>query len=45
MEQTDQNSTAPPNTVVRQNPQAGTLAAHGATVTIFVSPGGRRSPT
>jgi eukaryotic-like serine/threonine-protein kinase len=43
-EQTDQNSTAPPNTVVRQNPQAGTLAAHGATVTIFVSPGGAQVP-
>ena len=43
-EETDQNSTAPPNTVVRQNPQAGTLAAHGATVTIFVSPGGAQVP-
>ena len=43
-EKTDQNSTAPPNTVVRQNPQPGTLAAHGATVTIFVSPGGAQVP-
>ena len=43
-EETDQNSTAPPNTVVRQNPQAGTLAAHGSTVTIFVSPGGAQVP-
>ena len=44
IERTDQNSTATPNTVVRQNPQAGTLAAHGATVTIFVSPGGAQVP-
>ena len=43
-EETDQNSTAPANTVVRQNPQAGTLAAHGARVTIFVSPGGAQVP-
>jgi serine/threonine-protein kinase len=43
-EVTDQNSTAPANTVVRQNPDAGTLVNKGATVTIFVSPGGAQVP-
>jgi beta-lactam-binding protein with PASTA domain/tRNA A-37 threonylcarbamoyl transferase component Bud32 len=43
-EVTDQNSTAPANTVVRQSPQAGTLVNKGTTVTIFVSPGGAQVP-
>jgi eukaryotic-like serine/threonine-protein kinase len=43
-ETTDQNSTAPPNTVVGQNPAAGTMAAQGATVTLSVSPGGSTIP-
>jgi serine/threonine-protein kinase len=43
-EETDQNSTAKPDTVVRQDPPAGTLVSHGASVTIFVSPGGSQIP-
>jgi len=43
-EVTDQNSTAPPNTVVKQNPKAGTLASHGSLVTITVSAGGAQVP-
>jgi eukaryotic-like serine/threonine-protein kinase len=43
-EVTDQNSTAPPNTVVRQNPSGGSLASKGSRVTIFVSPGGAQVP-
>jgi len=43
-EQTAQNSTAPPNTVVRQDPTAGTKVSKGATVTIFVSAGGAQVP-
>jgi eukaryotic-like serine/threonine-protein kinase len=43
-EVTDQNSTAAPNTVVGQNPAAGTLVNQGATVTISVSPGGSTVP-
>ena len=43
-EQTASNSTAPPNTVVRQDPSPGTKAKFGSTVTIFVSPGGSLVP-
>jgi beta-lactam-binding protein with PASTA domain/tRNA A-37 threonylcarbamoyl transferase component Bud32 len=43
-EVTDQNSTAPPNTVVKQSPAAFTLVSHGSTVTITVSPGGAPVP-
>jgi serine/threonine-protein kinase len=43
-EMTDQNSTASPNTVVGQNPSAGTVVNQGATVTISVSPGGSTVP-
>jgi len=43
-EVTDQNSTAPPNTVVGQNPPAGTMVSKGATVTLSVSPGGAQIP-
>src|SRR6266700_2952012 len=43
-EQTDNNSTAPPNTVVKQDPPAGSKAKFGSTVTIFVSPGGSLVP-
>ena len=43
-EVTDQNSTAPANTVVRQNPSGGTFASKGSQVTIFVSPGGAQVP-
>ncbi len=39
-----QSSTAPPNTVVRQDPAGGSKAAAGSTVTIFVSPGGATVP-
>ena len=41
---TDNNSTAQPNTVVKQDPKAGTKAKLGSTVTIFVSPGGSIVP-
>jgi beta-lactam-binding protein with PASTA domain len=43
-EQTAANSTAPPNTVVRQDPSPGSSARFGSTVTIFVSPGGSLVP-
>jgi eukaryotic-like serine/threonine-protein kinase len=43
-EQTASNSTAPPNTVVRQDPSPGSSAKFGSTVTIFVSPGGSLVP-
>jgi eukaryotic-like serine/threonine-protein kinase len=43
-EVTDQTSTAKPNTVVQQNPPAGTMVPKGATVTISVSPGGSQIP-
>jgi eukaryotic-like serine/threonine-protein kinase len=43
-QQTASNSTAPPNTVVRQDPSPGTSAKFGSTVTIFVSPGGSLVP-
>ncbi|HUZ37371.1 MAG TPA: Stk1 family PASTA domain-containing Ser/Thr kinase [Streptosporangiaceae bacterium] len=43
-EVTDQNSTAAPNTVVRQNPPAGTAVTQGSTVTLYVSPGGSKIP-
>ena len=43
-QQTASNSTAPPNTVVRQDPSPGTSAKFGSTVTIFVSPGGLLVP-
>jgi serine/threonine-protein kinase len=42
--QTAVNSTAPPNTVVRQDPPAGTNAKVGSTVTIFVPPNGNLVP-
>jgi serine/threonine-protein kinase len=43
-EQTDQNSTAKPNTVVRQNPEANTSVSKGATITLFISPSGSQVP-
>jgi serine/threonine-protein kinase len=43
-QQTASNSTAPPNTVVRQDPSPGSSAKFGSTVTIFVSPGGSLVP-
>jgi serine/threonine-protein kinase len=43
-QQTAQNSSASPNTVVRQDPGGGTTALFGSTVTIFVSPGGQPVP-
>jgi eukaryotic-like serine/threonine-protein kinase len=43
-EQTANNTTAPPNTVIKQDPPAGTKAKFGSTVTIFVSPGGSVVP-
>jgi serine/threonine protein kinase len=43
-EQTAPNSTAPANTVVRQDPSPGTSVKFGSTVTIFVSPGGSLVP-
>jgi serine/threonine-protein kinase len=39
------HSTAPANTVVRQRPNAGTKAAKGSTVTIFISGGGVTVPS
>jgi beta-lactam-binding protein with PASTA domain/tRNA A-37 threonylcarbamoyl transferase component Bud32 len=42
--QTDNNSSAPANTVVKQKPTAGTKAQAGSTVTIFVAPGGNLVP-
>ncbi len=42
--QTANNSTAPPNTVVRQDPSAGTKAKVGSTVTIFIPPNGNVVP-
>jgi serine/threonine-protein kinase len=38
-------SSAPAGTVYAQNPQAGTLLAHGATVTIYVQPATRNTVT
>jgi serine/threonine protein kinase/beta-lactam-binding protein with PASTA domain len=43
-EQQAPDSTLPPNTVARQSPAAGTLAAKGSTVIIFVSGGGTKVP-
>src|SRR2546421_470332 len=43
-EQTDQNSTAKPNTVVRQDPAANTSVSKGATITLFISPNGSQVP-
>ena len=43
-EKTAANSTAPANTVVRQDPSPGTSVKFGSTVTIFVSPGGSLVP-
>jgi serine/threonine-protein kinase len=43
-QQTAPNSTAPPNTVVKQDPPPGSSAKLGSTVTIFVSPGGSLVP-
>jgi serine/threonine-protein kinase len=42
--QTAPNSTAKPNTVVKQNPTAGTKAKFGSTVTIYVPPNGNLVP-
>jgi serine/threonine-protein kinase len=42
--QTDNNSTGTPNTVVKQDPSAGTKAKFGSTVTIFVPPNGSLVP-
>ena len=42
--QTAQNSTAKPDTVVRQDPSAGSSVSKGATVTLFVSPSGAQVP-
>jgi eukaryotic-like serine/threonine-protein kinase len=41
---TDQNSTAKPNTVVRQDPDANTSVSKGSTVTLFISPSGSQVP-
>jgi beta-lactam-binding protein with PASTA domain/tRNA A-37 threonylcarbamoyl transferase component Bud32 len=41
---TDNNSTGTPNTVVKQDPTAGTKAKFGSTVTIFVPPNGSLVP-
>jgi beta-lactam-binding protein with PASTA domain/tRNA A-37 threonylcarbamoyl transferase component Bud32 len=38
------DSTLPPNTVARQDPAAGTQAAKGSQVTIFISGGGKQVP-
>jgi eukaryotic-like serine/threonine-protein kinase len=43
-EQQAPDSTAPANTVARQSPSAGTLAAKGTQVTIFISGGGSPVP-
>jgi len=43
-QQTSTNTTAPPNTVVKQDPTGGTKAKFGSTVTIFVAPGGSIVP-
>jgi serine/threonine-protein kinase len=43
-EQTAPNSTAPANTVVRQDPSPGTSVKFGSSVTIFISPGGSLVP-
>ncbi|HZC40193.1 MAG TPA: Stk1 family PASTA domain-containing Ser/Thr kinase, partial [Streptosporangiaceae bacterium] len=43
-QKTLQNSTAKPNTVIRQSPSGNTSAVKGSTVTIFVSPGGAQIP-
>jgi eukaryotic-like serine/threonine-protein kinase len=42
--QTASNSTAPPNTVIAQDPKGNTKAKVGSTVTITVSPGGSIVP-
>ena len=43
--QTDNNSTGQPNTVVKQDPSAGTKAKFGSIVTIFVPPSGSIVPS
>jgi eukaryotic-like serine/threonine-protein kinase len=43
-EQTDQNSTKPAGTVVKQSPDPGDSVKFGSTVTIYVSPGGAAVP-
>jgi eukaryotic-like serine/threonine-protein kinase len=43
-EVTDENSTARPNTVVRQDPRPDTSVTKGSTVTLFISPGGSQIP-
>src|SRR5262249_599528 len=43
-QQTAPNSTAPTDTVVRQDPSPGSSVRFGSTVTIFVSPGGSLLP-
>jgi beta-lactam-binding protein with PASTA domain/tRNA A-37 threonylcarbamoyl transferase component Bud32 len=42
--QQSSNTSVAPNTVVRQTPGPGTVAAKGSTVTIYVSPGGAVIP-
>jgi len=42
--QVAQNSTAKPDTVVRQDPAANSSVSKGATVTLFVSPSGAQVP-
>jgi eukaryotic-like serine/threonine-protein kinase len=42
--QTDNNSNGQPNTVVKQDPTAGTKAKFGSVVTIFVPPNGNLVP-
>jgi eukaryotic-like serine/threonine-protein kinase len=43
-QQTAENSSASPNTVVRQDPAPNTSVTYGSTVTIFISPGGVSVP-
>jgi serine/threonine-protein kinase len=43
-QQTAQNSTAAPNTVVSQSPGPGKMVTKGSSVTLFVSPGGNKLP-
>jgi eukaryotic-like serine/threonine-protein kinase len=43
-QQTAKNSSAPPDTVVRQDPSPNSSVSYGSTVTIFVSPSGVSVP-
>jgi eukaryotic-like serine/threonine-protein kinase len=42
--QTDAQSSAPPDTVVKQNPAANKTVSYGSTVTIYVAPSGAKIP-